>query len=148
MDIKDKDWCVYMLICNENRRTYIGASNNPEKRLRAHNGEISGGAKSTQVNRPWSHIFIIENLDKISALQLEWRLKRWKTKKNNKLTNCPGIKNRINNLFAVLNLEQWTSNSAPSISMPLHIIFFTKNESIELGVSTLKNHITYEYKII
>ena len=52
------DWCVYLLIAKDNRRTYIGASNDPERRLRCHNGELSGGAKSTRDNRPWRHVCI------------------------------------------------------------------------------------------
>ena len=39
------EWVYYII---ENKKdTYVGVSNNAEKRLRAHNGEIKGGAKYT-----------------------------------------------------------------------------------------------------
>ena len=39
------NWVCYII---ENRGyTYVGVSNNAVKRLRAHNGEIKGGAKYT-----------------------------------------------------------------------------------------------------
>jgi putative endonuclease len=40
------DWVCYII--QNKRATYVGVSNNAEKRLRAHNGEISGGAKYTK----------------------------------------------------------------------------------------------------
>ena len=44
-------WSCYII---ENRGyTYVGVSNNVHKRLRAHNKEISGGAKYTTSNLQW-----------------------------------------------------------------------------------------------
>ena len=141
------NWSVYMLTCCNNKRTYIGASNNPERRLRCHNGELSGGAKCTKMFRPWKHIFIIEKLNKIQALQLEWRLKKWTSKKTGKIVNCPGIKNRTNNLFTVLNLDKWTSKSSESKNIQLHIKFYNSINNINItnNIEKLPGHITHEY---
>jgi predicted GIY-YIG superfamily endonuclease len=42
------NWCVYLLYNSRTKRTYIGASTNVPRRLRQHNGEIRGGARSTR----------------------------------------------------------------------------------------------------
>jgi|694.fasta_scaffold85281_6 hypothetical protein len=43
----DCEWFVYMLINKNSTIPYIGKTNDLERRLRQHNGEISGGAKRT-----------------------------------------------------------------------------------------------------
>ena len=52
------NWVCYII---ENKGyTYVGVSNNANKRLRAHNGEIKGGAKyTTSKGHGWKHICII-----------------------------------------------------------------------------------------
>ena len=52
------EWACYII---ENRGyTYVGVSNNVKKRLRAHNGEIRGGAKyTTGKGKGWTHICIV-----------------------------------------------------------------------------------------
>ena len=96
------NWSVYLLTCENNKRTYIGASNNPHRRLRCHNGELVGGAKYTAMHRPWKHVCILTGFDKISALQFEWRVKKHKNSKG-KLKTCPGVINRTKNFYSVLN---------------------------------------------
>ena len=51
-------WSCYII---ENRGyTYVGVSNNVHKRLRAHNKEISGGAKyTTSKGKGWRHICVV-----------------------------------------------------------------------------------------
>ncbi len=44
---------VYLLVGADGVRTYVGATNNLARRLRRHNGELSGGARYTRTNRPW-----------------------------------------------------------------------------------------------
>jgi predicted GIY-YIG superfamily endonuclease len=48
-----KPWFVYVLVSEATGRTYVGASVDPERRLRQHNGEIKGGARATRGFRPW-----------------------------------------------------------------------------------------------
>jgi predicted GIY-YIG superfamily endonuclease len=54
--------------------SYIGFTNNPSKRIRAHNGEIKSGAWKTSKYRPWKYVCIVGGFpNKIVALQFEWQ---------------------------------------------------------------------------
>jgi predicted GIY-YIG superfamily endonuclease len=46
-------WFAYVLIAGPVRRTYVGVTTDVERRLRQHNGELRGGARSTRAGRPW-----------------------------------------------------------------------------------------------
>ena len=45
-------WWVYMIVSRHaiygNLKTYVGATNNLEKRVKQHNGQMKGGAKATR----------------------------------------------------------------------------------------------------
>jgi len=116
----EKTWHVYLLISEDNVHTYVGASNKPERRLRCHNGELAGGARITMRNRPWRHICIIGKMDKKSALQLEWRLKK-KLNRRGKLKGFSGVRNKVQNVYDVLQLQKWTLNARPAHEIPLII---------------------------
>jgi predicted GIY-YIG superfamily endonuclease len=47
------DWFVYVLQSETLPRTYVGVATDPARRLRQHNGELVGGARSTRAGRPW-----------------------------------------------------------------------------------------------
>ena len=58
---------VYLLKNTNNNRTYLGITNNLERRLRQHNNEIKGGAKYThnfKGNGMWYYYRYICNLTK------------------------------------------------------------------------------------
>jgi structure-specific endonuclease subunit SLX1 len=108
-------WSCYII---ENKKyTYVGVSNNVEKRLRAHNGEIKGGAKyTTSKGSGWKHICVIHGFPtKIESMQFEWALKHVPPR------NSCGMKNRIKKLLILLYKEKWTSKSPLSETMPLTI---------------------------
>lgn len=68
-------WFCYMLASTDGRKTYVGATINPDRRLRQHNGEISGGARATK-GRAWNRKFLIGGFgDESAALRFEWRWK-------------------------------------------------------------------------
>ena len=46
-------WLVYVLVSRDGRRTYVGITDDLERRLGQHNGKRPGGAKSTRAGRPW-----------------------------------------------------------------------------------------------
>jgi len=109
------EWSCYII---ENKGyTYVGVSNNVTKRLRAHNGEIKGGAKyTTSKGSGWKHICVIHGFPtKIESMQFEWALKHVPPR------NAGGIKNRIKKLLILLHKEKWTSKAPLSETMPLTI---------------------------
>ena len=56
-------------------KTYVGATVNPNRRLRQHNCEITGGARATK-GRRWQRRFLVGGFaDERAALRFEWRWK-------------------------------------------------------------------------
>ena len=110
--MEDDSYIVYLLQNSNNNCTYIGITNNPERRLRQHNGYIQGGAKYTHFKQNggvWSYYGFILGLDKRSALSIEKKIHihSRKCKGNNPLEkriNCIHniLKNYENLYFYVL----------------------------------------------
>ena len=71
---KDKGWLVYLLRC-ANDSLYCGISNDIDKRLRQHNGEITGGAKYTKAFGPCVLVYQEEAKNKSEALKRECEIK-------------------------------------------------------------------------
>lgn len=114
---------VYILREIEGKRTYVGYTVNLERRLRQHNGELSGGAKYTK-GRKWEFAAYLSGFpDKIIALQCEWKIKHSHKKS--------GMEGRIEALQNIFLLDKLTSNS----------VILNKDLHLEL-------HIKEDYKII
>ena len=131
----DCNW-VFYLIQNKNH-TYAGVSPTPIRRLRQHNGEISGGAKYTTSCGPgWKHKCMVRGFqDKIQAMQFEWAVKHQAPR------NVGGMDSRLKKLVKVLEKERWTSKSPLSALVPL---------TVEVGPEclcdqVLPNHVTLEH---
>jgi len=93
----------YCYILTNGVLTYNGSTNNLIRRLRQHNGEITGGAKYTKNKGPWYYIFIMEGFkNKIDALKCEWKIKHPTGKRIRPKCYC-GINGRIKSLNIVLN---------------------------------------------
>jgi structure-specific endonuclease subunit SLX1 len=58
-------WYIYLLVNTDTRRSYIGVTTNLARRLRQHNREIVGGARSTKSGAPnwliYSYLSGLEN---------------------------------------------------------------------------------------
>lgn len=97
------DWFCYLLMSLDDNCTYIGSTNNPEKRLSAHN--CGRGAKYTR-GRTWVPILIVGAFnDKKSCLSFEsgWK-KLSKKRKNDRLYD---INILINKSFSYSGDAKW-----------------------------------------
>ena len=66
-------WYCYLLQCDN--KTYVGATVDPDRRLRQHNGELSGGAKATR-GGVWTRKALVGPFeDNHKALSFEWHWK-------------------------------------------------------------------------
>lgn len=73
-------YCLKKVDGESNRRkTYVGYTANLARRIRQHNGEISGGAKSTR-GAKWQVFYYVDGFpDERTALSCEKRFHRLKT---------------------------------------------------------------------
>jgi len=65
-------WYCYLLYSENVKKTYIGITNNLDKRIKQHNQELSGGAKFTKISTDWKYQKIIPMIDKSTALKTEY----------------------------------------------------------------------------
>jgi predicted GIY-YIG superfamily endonuclease len=69
-------WYAYVLVSAAGR-TYVGTSNDVDRRLRQHNGELVGGARTTRAGRPWLIGRVLGPFeDRGAAVRCELRLRR------------------------------------------------------------------------
>jgi structure-specific endonuclease subunit SLX1 len=79
MQSLNMSWSVYLLATVEPpTKTYVGATIDVDRRLRQHNGELSGGAKATStVPGGWYRVCYVKGFaDNHEALRFEWWWKR------------------------------------------------------------------------
>jgi predicted GIY-YIG superfamily endonuclease len=128
-------WSFYII---QNKGcTYAGVSPDPVKRLRKHNGEISGGAKYTLSKGPgWRHICLVHGFQtKIQALQFEWAVKHVPPR------DAGGLENRLKKLFILFNKTHWTSKSPLAATVPL-VLEWKITIPVETKAYTLPPYIT------
>lgn len=96
------------------RHTYVGITNNLPRRLRQHNGELTGGAKYTRGRRPWAVAGFVSGFQSHQeALMFEWAWRHASKRSGG------GVDGRRNKLREILNRERWTSRSPPAADVPL-----------------------------
>ena len=127
-------WHCYILKSlnpTHKNKTYNGATNNPERRIRQHNGELVGGAKATLITRPNEIYCIISGFqDNIECLQCEWRIKH-PTNSRIRPKIYSGIEGRIKGLKYILQQEKFTNNSLRLIK-DIQLDIYIKEEYIHL----------------
>lgn len=78
-------YICYLLRNAAASRTYVGITNNMSRRIRQHNGEIKGGAKSTRGKGPWFvDSFVHGFRDKTEILHFEHRMHKMRHPKTKK----------------------------------------------------------------
>ena len=110
----NEEWCCYILRNKQpqySHLTYNGSTNNPKRRLRQHNEEISGGARYTHGrNGGWEIYALLTGFtDHKNALSCEWRIKHTNGKPGKRPQNHLGVVGRIVGLNEVIQLDKWTS---------------------------------------
>ena len=115
---------VYLLHTNGGGKTYIGMTNEPERRLDQHNRVKSGGARST-AGHIWKHACVINGFpDKTSALQFEWMWKHI----SKKMHRIPG---KMEALLQLLRSGKSTSSSVPFILLDSEFFMYVPAESVK-----------------
>ncbi|KAE8666964.1 putative disease resistance protein RGA4-like [Hibiscus syriacus] len=92
---KEKAWCVYLILStNAPIKTYVGVTNNFSRRLKQHNGELSGGAKASRAGRPWVCACLIRGFNdqsEASEFESKWKMmsrKLPRKRKNKEADDC------------------------------------------------------------
>jgi putative endonuclease len=70
-----KKWLIYILECRDGS-LYCGITNNIEKRLKQHKGEIKGGAKYTHSHWPCKLVYEEKSVSRSKASQREAIIKK------------------------------------------------------------------------
>lgn len=102
------------LLRTEQNQTYVGATVDIDRRLKQHNGELSGGARATAIRvsqgQQWHRICYISGIpDWRSALQIEWR---WKQLGRTKFKHVKDpIERRLYSLKFLLALDKPTEKA-------------------------------------
>lgn len=123
-------WFCYILRNTQpeyTRSTYNGSTNNPKRRLRQHNGEITGGAKvTTQKGGGWEYCAILSGFpDKINCLSCEWRIKCPSGRPGRRASKYNNPAGRVESLNEILPLEYWTKQCVINnreFQMKLHVV--------------------------
>lgn len=117
----DEGPMVYLLF-NGGGRTYVGCVlGSVQRRLRQHNGILSGGARQTARGRPWELYCTIRGFrNRREALQFEYA---WRRVQRHQRPRPPyNIKGRLQALVSLLRRERWSRVSPPAQDVPLTLV--------------------------
>lgn len=130
----------YCYIISNGKHTYNGSTNDPRRRLRQHNGEISGGARATSRTGPgWKYVALVTGFpDHVNTLQCEWRIKHPSGRPGKRDPQWCGVSGRVSGLGHVLRQERWTGQSTIDVDS-LKLDVWVREEYAEnlLGVHGL-----------
>lgn len=123
--IKGNKFFVYLLESSSKRATYVGATVNPERRLRQHNKELVGGAHATGTRvargESWRMVCHISEFPTWNAaLQFEWRFKQLtrKLKNTGTVKQLTPVEARLVALEQLLAMDRPTTKALPYAEWP------------------------------
>lgn len=123
-------YCYVLYNTKQLQRTYVGYTTNPNRRLRQHNGLISGGARATSGTHEWAFLFLVTSpsFNTHTGLSFEWHLKRaLKTQK------AKGPVKRIESLFKTI-IQNTKFNQ---YEFQIYISMYAQNVFPEMYISEL-----------
>ena len=133
-------WFCYILRNTDpkyNKLTYNGSTNDPIRRLRQHNEEISGGAKFTHGKGQSWEIYVLMTgfTDHINTLSCEWRIKHPTGKPGPRQKNHCGVVGRVVGLNEILGLSKWTSKCTHENQYCNYVLYVAEDVAhyIDLG---------------
>jgi len=122
--MSDTFFC-YLLFTENLRQTYIGATVDPNRRLRQHNQELTGGARRTK-GFVWQRALYVGGFpDWTATLQFEWSWKRHGR-------GLVGLAGKLRALLNLLHSEKSTSTATPFRYWPSQITIHPEPTSIQL----------------
>lgn len=108
----DPSYCCYILIhCPGGHRTYCGSTNNLQRRLRQHNGELKGGARYTTRfgKQCWKLLASVSGFcGRSQALSFEWAMKH-----SGIARRGTPLESRVAQLQAVIAEGRWWKRYPP-----------------------------------
>ena len=126
---EDDSYIVYLLCTGEAPyQTYVGMPNNKERRLKQHNGVLSGGARATAGRKgEWKRVLYVSGFpNKTTALQFEWAWKHFSKKQSGS-----ALTRRIKSLFELFACEQPTSKATDFQSYVKDLQVVWEDDSID-----------------
>lgn len=105
--MNDKYYC-YLIMSLDKKRTYTGITNNLDKRLKAHNKELKGGAKSTRIANDWFYHTIVGDFENKSIVQsFEYYMKNYQNNNGKWVKVKNTINDKMTRLIELLTNDKW-----------------------------------------
>jgi structure-specific endonuclease subunit SLX1 len=125
-------WYCYILrnkLPQYKNLTYNGSTNDPIRRLRQHNEEISGGARFTHgKGGAWEIYALMTGFeDHVNTLSCEWRIKHPSGKPGPREPKYRGVSGRIQAFNEILPLERWTKQCTVDNSTMKYTLYLAED---------------------
>ena len=113
---------IVYLLHNSFGRTYVGSTiRGVERRVKQHNGDLSGGARQTERGRPWSLCCIISGFrTRQESLQFEYAWRR--VHRHHPPRPSYNVDGRLKSLNVLMAKERWSRNAPPAKDVSLSIV--------------------------